>query len=164
MASEGVSMPMRRRICGFTLLELMFVMAIMSILLVIALPFYLGYQTRAKVGEGMSLFPPFKNGVAEYYLTAGNWPINNSEAGLGDPSSHKGNYVSSITIVGDDPGRRVVAVVIEYDSNAISALASKNQITFIPTYVNGGFQWECRSTDGLPRQVESYYRPAPCRM
>ncbi|MFY8206021.1 MAG: pilin, partial [Arenimonas sp.] len=67
---------------GFTLLELMAVIAVIGILLAIALPTYADYSARSKVTEGISIAGAAKTAVSEYRLSTGNWPSNNDSAGL----------------------------------------------------------------------------------
>ena len=68
---------------GFTLIELMIVVAIIGILAAIAIPAYQDYTIRAQVSEGLSLASDIKAGVAEYMAQTGDWPLDLVEAGLG---------------------------------------------------------------------------------
>ena len=67
---------------GFTLIELMIVVAIIAILAAIALPAYQDYVARSQVSEAMSLSSGAKTAVAEYYADRGAWPTSNTQAGL----------------------------------------------------------------------------------
>ncbi|EMT5257092.1 pilin [Neisseria gonorrhoeae] len=69
---------------GFTLIELMIVIAIVGILAAVALPAYQDYTARAQVSEAILLAEGQKSAVTEYYLNNGKWPENNDKAGTDD--------------------------------------------------------------------------------
>ncbi|EPT3806244.1 pilin, partial [Neisseria gonorrhoeae] len=83
---------------GFTLIELMIVIAIVGILAAVALPAYQDYTARAQVSEAILLAEGQKSAVTEYYLNHGEWPENNDSAGVASSSSIKGKYVESVTV------------------------------------------------------------------
>ncbi|HGH7020759.1 TPA: pilin [Neisseria meningitidis] len=83
---------------GFTLIELMIVIAIVGILAAVALPAYQDYTARAQVSEAILLAEGQKSAVTEYYLNHGTWPGNNSSAGVATSSEIKGKYVKSVTV------------------------------------------------------------------
>ncbi|HEZ6236135.1 TPA: pilin [Neisseria meningitidis] len=83
---------------GFTLIELMIVIAIVGILAAVALPAYQDYTARAQVSEAILLAEGQKSAVTEYYLNHGEWPSNNSSAGVASASDIKGKYVKSVTV------------------------------------------------------------------
>ncbi|EPI6285003.1 pilin, partial [Neisseria gonorrhoeae] len=84
---------------GFTLIELMIVIAIVGILAAVALPAYQDYTARAQVSEAILLAEGQKSAVTEYYLNHGTWPENNDSAGVASPPSNiKGKYVESVTV------------------------------------------------------------------
>ncbi|EMT5530021.1 pilin [Neisseria gonorrhoeae] len=83
---------------GFTLIELMIVIAIVGILAAVALPAYQDYTARAQVSEAILLAEGQKSAVTEYYLNNGKWPEDNDKAGVASSSSIKGKYVKSVTV------------------------------------------------------------------
>ncbi|HEZ5862835.1 TPA: pilin [Neisseria meningitidis] len=83
---------------GFTLIELMIVIAIVGILAAVALPAYQDYTARAQVSEAILLAEGQKSAVTEYYLNHGEWPGNNSSAGVATSSEIKGKYVEKVEV------------------------------------------------------------------
>ena len=86
---------------GFTLIELMIVVAIIGILAAVAIPQYQNYVARAQMSEALVLASGAKTAVAEYAIVKGDFPTNNDDAGLEDKDTIKGKYVASVE-VGDD--------------------------------------------------------------
>lgn len=137
---------------GFTLLELMIVIAIIGILAAIAIPAYQDYAVRAKVAEGLNLANTAKLAVADYHNSEGNFPTNNSVAGLPANTTIKGHYVASVTV-----GAKGV-ITIAY-TNINNAIDSKT-VTLTPTDNTGSISWVCASpSSGIPNK----YLPANCR-
>ncbi len=83
---------------GFTLIELMIVIAIIGILAAIAIPSFGAYRERAYLSEGMSLVQPVIRNIADYYGHRGIFPLNNRAGGVAEPSALKGKYVQSISV------------------------------------------------------------------
>ncbi|HFC8888568.1 TPA: pilin [Neisseria meningitidis] len=83
---------------GFTLIELMIVIAIVGILAAVALPAYQDYTARAQVSEAILLAEGQKSAVTEYYLNHGKWPDGNSDAGVATSSKIKGKYVEKVEV------------------------------------------------------------------
>ncbi|HFB9336953.1 TPA: pilin, partial [Neisseria gonorrhoeae] len=83
---------------GFTLIELMIVIAIVGILAAVALPAYQDYTARAQVSEAILLAEGQKSAVTEYYLNNGEWPENNGAAGVASASTIKGKYVQKVEV------------------------------------------------------------------
>ncbi|ENX9167491.1 prepilin-type N-terminal cleavage/methylation domain-containing protein, partial [Neisseria gonorrhoeae] len=84
---------------GFTLIELMIVIAIVGILAAVALPAYQDYTARAQVSEAILLAEGQKSAVTEYYLNHGEWPKDNASAGVASPASNiKGKYVQKVEV------------------------------------------------------------------
>jgi|SRR5688572_28132270 type IV pilus assembly protein PilA len=101
---------------GFTLIELMIVVAIIGILAAIAIPAYQDYTIRAQVSEGLTLASDVKAGVAEYAAQVGDWPVTLQEAGLGSAvlTDKQGRYVESLDI---DPAGGTMIITYGRDAN-----------------------------------------------
>ena len=147
---------MNRRVvenqAGFTLLELMFVMAIASILAVIALPIYFDFSTRAKVSEGVNQMGSIKTKVTETYYSSGVLPADNSSAGMSAAADYATDKITQIYL-----GTGGV-ITVEF---AIPELGAGNLLSFRPTPVDGGVAWTCEipAVNGVPEA----YVPPECR-
>ena len=139
---------------GFTLIELMIVVAIIGILAAIAIPAYQDYTIRAQVSEGLNLVGGAKAAVTEYFQDRGTMPSNNATAGLAAAGDIKGKYVSSVGV-----GAAGV-IVVTYGGSA-HATISGDSIKMTPdTSSVGSVQWLCASNAG---PIENKHLPAACR-
>ena len=138
---------------GFTLIELMIVVAIIGILAAIAIPAYQDYTIRAQVSEGLNLAGGAKAAVTEYTQDRGIYPTDNSTAGISVANTIKGKYVASVT-VGDDG-----VVTVAYGSGAHS-LINGDSIQLAPTTSAGSVRWACTSKDNA---IANKHLPAACR-
>ncbi|WP_281646142.1 pilin [Parendozoicomonas sp. Alg238-R29] len=132
---------------GFTLIELMIVVAIIGILAAVAIPAYQDYTKRAHVTEGINLAAGAKAAVTEYYASQAAWPTDNATAGL--PATISGNAVTTVEV-----GAAGI-ITVTYDSKVD---ATDNTLVFTPSDSNGGIQWTC--TAGT---LNDKFRPANCR-
>lgn len=145
---------MRKNQQGFTLIELMIVVAIIGILAAIAIPAYQDYTIRAQVSEGMSLASGVRTAVSEYYQATGNWPANNGEAGVSQAASITGNYVSQVAV----NGSTITATFSDTaPQRANNRIANGTLVLQGSVPQPGSVQWTCGGT------IETQYLPASCR-
>ncbi len=140
---------------GFTLIELMIVVAIIGILAAIAIPAYQDYTIRAQVSEGLSLSAGAKAAVAEFYQDQGAWPTDNAEAGIEVPANITGKYVQTVTVTAG-AANGIITVLYGVDANANINGAS---LTMTATDNNGSVSWACADGGGL----QNKWLPAACR-
>jgi len=149
---------------GFTLIELMIVVAIIGILAAVAIPAYQDYTIRAQAGEGPALSSGLKTTIAEFYADRGAWPADNAALGIDDTIS--GSYVSSIESAGG-------VITVTYGNKANAANLSGKALTIRPAVsAAGDIAWVCGysaapggttavGSDGS--DVDQKYLPSACR-
>jgi type IV pilus assembly protein PilA len=137
---------------GFTLIELMIVVAIIGILAAMALPAYQDYTKRSHVSEGLTLAGAAKLGVTEFYSDKGVWPANNTDVGLGAANTISGNAVSSVAVGGSG------VITVTYNTK----VETGKTIVLKPTNNLGSIKWDC-TIAGAGGTVAAKYRPATCR-
>jgi type IV pilus assembly protein PilA len=137
---------------GFTLIELMIVVAIVAILAAIAIPAYQNYLIRAQVSEGMVLADGAKAAVWAYAADQGKLPTNNASAGLPSALSISGNYVSSVKVTDG------VIKVLYNGPRASPHIRNPDQyLSLSPISGEGSIAWTCTGT------LDKNYLPSSCR-
>ncbi|HEZ7136525.1 TPA: pilin [Neisseria meningitidis] len=156
---------------GFTLIELMIVIAIVGILAAVALPAYQDYTARAQVSEAILLAEGQKSAVTEYYLNHGIWPANNSDAGVASSTDIKGKYVKEVTVANG------VVTATMASSNVNNEIKGK-KLSLWAKRQNGSVKWFCgqpvtrantatdadvTAANGTDKKIDTKHLPSTCR-
>lgn len=136
---------------GFTLIELMIVVAIIGILASMAIPAYQTYTIRAQIAEGLQMAGPVQNAVAEYRTERGTFPTDNTEAGAEIPGAYSGTFVSSVTVN--------LAVVSVTFGNEAHGQINGETVQFTAISNAGSVEWACATGGTIPTS----YLPSVCR-
>ena len=154
---------------GFTLIELMIVVAIIGILAAIAIPAYRDYTVRSQITEGLNFASAAKTSVSERFISTGVWPANNTEAGLDVATNIRSKYVDQVAVGAGG------LITVTY-GNDVNPEVTSETLVFAPyTSPNGDVSWRCglfpMTTDvtvangATPAAgtVDQKYRPSNCR-
>ncbi|MBW3997840.1 pilin [Neisseria meningitidis] len=155
---------------GFTLIELMIVIAIVGILAAVALPAYQDYTARAQVSEAILLAEGQKSAVTEYYLNHGEWPANNNSAGVASSTDIKGKYVKSVEV------KNGVVTATMASSNVNNEIKGK-KLSLWAKRQDGSVKWFCGqpveradtatttdvTADSGNEKIDTKHLPSTCR-
>jgi type IV pilus assembly protein PilA len=149
---------------GFTLIELMIVVAIIGILAAIAIPAYQDYIIRSQVSEGANLIDGTKSSIADFYNNYGQMPSTQASAGLATSASIQGKYVSYVYYAGG-----VVSATFSKTAPRSANSAINNSIlaySAAPVAGGGTINWNCKSganTTLVKTTIANKYLPTVCR-
>ena len=135
---------------GFTLIELMIVVAIVGIVAAVAIPTYQRYVLRSQVAEGLNLSSGAKSAVSEFYMETGSWPKDNRQAGLAKSTDIRGDYTRKVVVQKN-------VIVIRYGIHAHAEI-SGDRVALIAFDNDGSISWTCTSSD-----IEASFLPDACR-
>ncbi len=141
---------------GFTLIELMIVVAIIGILAAIAIPAYQDYTIRAQVSEAMSLTSGVRTAVSESQQTSGTFPADNTAAGVSAANTISGTYVAGVQVAATST--TVGTITATFGAGANPRIADEDFI-LTGTASEGSMTWTCTGSSGL----DTKYLPASCR-
>jgi type IV pilus assembly protein PilA len=138
---------------GFTLIELMIVVAIIAILSSLALTVYMDSTGKAQLSEAFTIVDGVKTDVSDYYTQNGSCPAFGS-ADLAAATSYSGKYVASLSIASGGSGCSIVAYL---RNNTVSPKLQGKTVTFVMAGSGGDVNWQCSS------DADPVYLPAACR-
>lgn len=149
---------MKRTQSGFTLIELMIVVAIIGILAAVAVPQYQNYVIRSKITEGIVLLTSPKIALSEYYISVGNMPSTAALGGFDDIASVGGGADDVLTSISYSRSTADIAVLSGTVSSAVGGnVAGTEVITLTATGGSDGITFACEST------LDAKYVPSTCR-
>ena len=137
---------------GFTLIELMIVIAIIGILASFAIPAYQDYLGRAQVAEGVTLMGAGKTPLSEYFSDRGMWPLVASDAMAGTT----GKYVSQITMIGGNGTSDPITLETRMKDVGVNPLIAGGTLHLRSS--DGGSNWDCTGGTLAPK-----FKPVACR-
>ena len=144
---------MKRKQQGFTLIELMIVVAIIAILAAIAIPLYLNYTAQAEGSEATVLSDAAKTAIVQYYNEYGSFPGSNTSAGIASKNSITGKYVKTVQIL--------TGGVIEatFKPSGVAKPLENAHLYLSPYATGGSVKWTCKVASSTMYK----YVPSTCR-
>lgn len=137
---------------GFSLIELIIVLTIISVIALVAIPLYQRYDVKVKIGVGINLIKPLRYATNDYYIDGGEWPQTTGETAGIPHSKTKPDYITSIEL--DRVGESNVITII-FD---IPALGNNNTLIYYTKLTIGHVSWHCdRGT------ILNKFRPSACK-
>ncbi|NNC22794.1 pilin [Salinisphaera sp. USBA-960] len=145
----------RRKQQGFTLIELMIVVAIIGILAAIAIPQYQNYVIRSQAAEASTELGSIRPQIAEFYASTGHFPTSNESAGIQAPAtSITGKYVTSVDV--GSTNKKAVTITF---GNAANEVLSGHTIVYSMIATGSSIELQCTDAGDVPTQ----YLPSDCR-
>ncbi|MBH6028777.1 pilin [Neisseria meningitidis] len=156
---------------GFTLIELMIVIAIVGILAAVALPAYQDYTARAQVSEAILLAEGQKSAVTEYYLNHGIWPGDNNSAGVASSTDIKGKYVKEVKVAKG-------VITAEMKSSGVNKEIQGKKLSLWAKRQDGSVKWFCgqpvtrdanatnddvKAATDTAKKIDTKHLPSTCR-
>ncbi len=151
MRSDFKRRDMNKNQQGYTLIELMIVLAVVGILASIAIPAYQDYTIRAQISEGIVLAAGARAALQDYFYDSGDWPNNNVKAGIANQNDIEGKYVKSVRVKDNE-------IIIMYGHDAHNIIFNK-KITMTAQEIFGVIRWVCASSGAIPER----HLPHGCR-
>lgn len=150
---------MRAQQHGFTLIEVMLIIAIIGVLIASAISAYQDYTVRSKVSEGVNLVAALKVAVSESLASDGRFPTSNVDAAMAAPSAISGPYVVS-TGTGATDGGGDGLILIQFQGDPAIALQT---LEFSASTTAGALRWRCGTSHGTGTSLSTRYLPSSCR-